>query len=92
MPKFKIAFEVLHEGKVIVEKHQTYIELSTEELAGPNLPEAAKLQIERMAAGTPDDLQQYRSANDVRETFDAAGSLIGRFIEVKLRDWAKAQS
>lgn len=90
MPRFKIVFEVQAQDKdgLVVEKSQTYVELSVEELAGPDLAEATLLA----AAGETklNDCLEYRAANQVSETFEASGLLIARFIELKMREWAKS--
>jgi hypothetical protein len=91
MSKFKIIFEVQDDqGNTIISKQMTQVDLSIEELAGPALAEAAMIDIERKRSGQIEP-SATRCASQVREIFTAAGSVLSRYIELKLREWARAQ-
>lgn len=98
MRKFKVAFEVLDitdnlPGVVVVEKQQTIIELSEADLKGPDLPVAMTRELERKR-GAPEsevDQTEIAAAHRVREFCTAAGMSVGRFVEVKLREWARGR-
>lgn len=89
--RYKIAFKVFDEkGDVIIDEMQTWTgELSDFELAGPTGPEAAVRRVEMTSKGLPDDDMETRSAYFVRERLTAAATVICRFIEVNLREYAR---
>lgn len=91
---FKIVFHVEDEdGKIIIEKQETSLDVATSDLSGPDRVESSRRYLERWqkAGEQPADRSEEEAANRTHEFCLAAGSIIGRFVEKRLREWAKAK-
>lgn len=82
--QIKVAFEVYlpagegEPNKLVIEKQELMVEIDAAALMGPSVLDAART--------VSDGADQFRAAKKAQEQFDAAGLVIGRFIESKLRE------
>jgi hypothetical protein len=88
MPKFKIIFEVRDEEKLVIEKQQIWVEVDDAALASPKLSDAYNAAIVAMESGSDHESQKIVLSDSKRfsEAFQAAGSIIARFIEIKIKE------
>lgn len=90
MTNFKVIFRIEDgDGNILIADQQQVMKLDAALLLGPDTVEASRRHIERLRDGQEPNEAELAAAAMVRETCMAAGNLIGRFININLRGWAK---